>query len=305
MKKSKIIYNPLLSIKENAEKCGVSASAIRYYIRTNGIDRNYDSKLLKFKAIKTLKIKNPTITNREISTTLNISLNTVNKYVNMDELTSEVDSLKLSTFDTSKRKFLIKSVSDNQTEILYNILHLHIKKESFDIDLTASICIFYKRIPKPQLLFDKFPQLDNVKPLSEAFQLKTNTYHSVIVDLPFIIKDEKSALTSLIAQRFNSFRSVEELYKTNDEMMKLSFNLLTKGGFLIMKTMDFCYQNKQFWISNYIQNKAEEMNFTLVDTFILVAKNKILTTVGQKQNHARKFHAYFFVFKKNSNTSHT
>lgn len=39
---SKIIYNPELSIKENAERNGVSISGVNYYIRTHKIDRRYD-----------------------------------------------------------------------------------------------------------------------------------------------------------------------------------------------------------------------------------------------------------------------
>ncbi len=298
MKTSKITYNPSLSVKDNAMKNGVSVAAIRYYIRTNGIDRRYDSQLAKYKAIKELKDTNPNISNKEISLTLHISINTVKKYMSMDYFQLKSDSLKLSTFDISKRKFIIKSTSYNQDEILNNILHLYIKKETFDIDLTASTCVFYKQIPKPKLLFDKYPQQDNIMPLTKAYQLKSDTYHSVILDLPFIVKDKKSAATSMIAQRFNSFLTIEELYTTNTEMMELAFHLLRKGGYLVMKTMDFCYGNKQYWISNFVQNKAIEMKFKLIDTFVLIAKNKILTTRGEKQRYARKFHSYFYVFKK-------
>ena len=38
-RKSKIQYNPALSIEENAKKNKVSKEAIRYYIKTRGIDR--------------------------------------------------------------------------------------------------------------------------------------------------------------------------------------------------------------------------------------------------------------------------
>lgn len=48
-------YNPCLSIAENAERCGVSESAIRKYIRANRIDRNYDNKVAKQKAILALR----------------------------------------------------------------------------------------------------------------------------------------------------------------------------------------------------------------------------------------------------------
>lgn len=296
MKKSKIIYNPLLSVEENAKKCSVSISAIRWYIRNNGIDRRHDSQLATFNAIRNIKATNPVITNKEIASTLHISLNTVKKYVEMEIFPSKSNSNKLSTFDMSKRKFIIKSVSDNQNEILNNILSLYVKRDTFDIDLTASICVFYRQIPKPKLLFDKYPQLDGVKSITDIYQLKENSYHSIMLDLPFIVQEGKSS--SMIAQRFNSFHSIKELYQTNEDMMRLAISLLYKGGYLIMKTMDLCYANKQYWISSFVQNKANEIGFSLIDTFILIARNKILSTMGEQQRHARKFHSYFFVFKK-------
>ena len=48
-------YNPALSIKENAERCGVSESAIRKYIKENNIDRRRDSAIYKQKTILALK----------------------------------------------------------------------------------------------------------------------------------------------------------------------------------------------------------------------------------------------------------
>ena len=81
-------------------------------------------------------------------------------------------------------------------------------------------------------------------------------------------------------------------------MLKLAYSKLHKGGFLIIKTMDFVYAAKQYWIGCFVQNKAAEIGFILEDIFILVSKHKILSTKEGKQHHARKFHSYFFVFKK-------
>ena len=118
------------------------------------------------------------------------------------------------------------------------------------------------------------------------------------MDLPFIVKNsEKDAQSSMIAQRFNCFYSVEELYQANIDMLNLAYSKLHKGGFLVVKTMDFVYAAKQYWIGYFVQNKAAEKGFILEDIFILISKHKILSTKG-KQHHARKFHSYFFVFKK-------
>ena len=45
MRESKITYYPTLSVKENAKKNGVSEAAVRYFIKTNNLDRRYERKL--------------------------------------------------------------------------------------------------------------------------------------------------------------------------------------------------------------------------------------------------------------------
>ena len=301
MNKVKLKYDPNLSIKENAERCGVSESAVRKYIRTNGIDRNYDNKVVKKRAILALRKEHPDMPLIEMSRRLGYAVNTIKKYLNSGKNTSDIDTQKVSTFDISNHKFIIKSVSNDQTEILSNILRLHIRREAFDCDLTYSKGIFYQHISQPKLKFDKYPLDESVMPLEKAMNIEDASLHSIVIDLPFIVKDYNSAKTSMIAQRFNYFSSIEELYETNETMISLAYRKLHKNGFLVMKTMDFVYALNQHWVSNFVQNKAREIGFALYDTFILVSRTKILTTKGEKQHFARKFHSYFFVFRKNRN----
>lgn len=277
MNKVKLKYDPNLSIKENAAMCGVSESAVRKYIRTNGIDRNYDNKVAKKRAILTLKEENPSISLAEMAHRLGYSVNTIRKYLQMDLGQSKITTSKVSTFDLSNKKFIIKSVSDDQTEILMNILRLYVHKDTFDCDLTFSKGVFYQHISMPKLKFDKYPLKKDVLPLEKVEDIKDASLHSIVIDLPFIVKDYKSAQTSMIS---------------------LAFRKLHKNGFLIMKTMDFVFGSSQHWVGNFVQNTANEIGFVLYDTFILVSRTKILTTKGEKQHFARKYHSYFFVFRK-------
>ena len=52
MKKKKILYNPDISIEDNAKANGVSEATIRNYIKINGIDRRADEKLRKINICK-------------------------------------------------------------------------------------------------------------------------------------------------------------------------------------------------------------------------------------------------------------
>ena len=290
-------YNPALSVKEIAERCGVSVATIRKFIKENSIDRRRDAAIHKQKTILTLKEKNPNISIAKIARQTGYSENTVRKYINATENHSKIDTNKVSKFDTSN-KTVIKSISDDQEEILYNILKLYVNKDRYDCDFTYSIGNFYKHIPKPDLKFDKYPQVEGVQPLEQAENIPDCSLNSIVVDLPFIVKHHKYIKEqNHIINRFDCFDSVEELYATNDYILELSYKILAKSGYLVMKTMDICAPRGQVWVSNYVCNKALELGFELVDKFILICPIRHLYFKGE-QRHARKYHSYFLVFKK-------
>ncbi|MCH5240302.1 MAG: winged helix-turn-helix domain-containing protein [Muribaculaceae bacterium] len=302
MKNDKISYNAYLSVKENADNNNVSVSSIRRYIRINGIDRKRDNSIIIQRKIKDAIKKEPNISLRKLSRELGYSLNTIKKYLCSSISVSNNDSEKLSTFDTSKKKFIISTVSYSQDEILNNILRLYISNFRFECDITYSIGVFYKRIPQPLLKFDKYPQTEDTLPLTDVFALPNNSISSMIMDLPFMIcgnyPSQNFPSDVYMATRFNYFKSPEELYQTNVEMVDLIHDKLKKGGIFVAKTMDIIFTGKQHWVSNFLINTATERGFELVDTFILIAKGKLLRADGCIQRHARKFHSYFHVFRK-------
>lgn len=299
MNNIKLKYDPNLSVKDNALKCGVSESAIKKFIRINNIDRRYDAKVAKARLIHKLKKEQPDMTLAELSRVTGYSVNTIKKYLLTDADASKIDTNKVSTFDFTQPSVVIKTVSDSQDEILYNILRLYVQRDTYDCDFTYSVGNFYVNLKKPQLRFDVNPQSDDIQPLSEAYNIRPNSLHSAVVDLPFIVNvNNNGNFKSKIAKRFDYFHSEEELYEANDNMIALAYNKLKVGGYLIMKSMDVCGPSKQIWVGNYVQNKAAECGFVLEDIFILISQTKYLYTSGLKQRHARKYHSYFFVFRK-------
>lgn len=96
--KSKIVYNPYLSVKENAENNGVSIAAVRWYIKVNGIDRKLDNAIIIRRRIEEARKENPNISIKELSVKTGYSINTIKKHLNNLEESSGNDSLKLSTF---------------------------------------------------------------------------------------------------------------------------------------------------------------------------------------------------------------
>ena len=298
MKTRKITYNPQLSIRENAMINNVSEASIRLYIRSNNIDRRSDEKIRKSKTIQALKNKYPNITIREMQQQLGLSYNTIVKYLSINNNLFSSPPKKISAFDLSNADNIIKSVSDSTNEILLSIMSLYNNNELIECDLTYSKGIFWKDLQSPEYKYDKFPLNELVRPLVEAEKLPDNSLSSIIFDLPFLIKDEKSAKSSLVSQRFDSFRTVDELYQVNSEMLALSYRLLTDKGLLVIKTMDIYHNGRQYWISDFVHSKAIEIGFELLDKFILLSKSKILSPSGFAQHCARKWHSYFFVFRK-------
>ena len=299
MKRRKIAYNPQLSIRENAMINNVSEASIRLYIKSNNIDRRNDEKNKKSKTIQALKNKYPNITIREMQQQLGLSYNTIAKYLRINNNLFSTPQ-KISAFDLSKAENIIKSVSDSTNEILLSIMSLYNNSQLIECDLTYSKGVFWEKIQSPKFKFDKFPIDENVRPLSETEKLPDNSFSSIIFDLPFLVKDEKSAKSSLISQRFDSFRSVDGLYHVNSEMLALSYRLLKDKGLLVIKTMDIYHNGRQYWVSDYVVTKAIETGFVLIDKFILLSKSKLLSPSGRVQHCARKWHSYFFVLKKNS-----
>lgn len=290
------LYDANLSIRENAQKLGCSEAALRKYIKQTGADRRYDAYYSRWKRIKDYFKINPSATLLEANQELGYSIHTIRKYKKVSEQELEQafrDTSKVSNFDI-KNKNAIKSISYSQTDILSWIMKLYNDSKPFECDLTASKCIFWKSLPKPQYLYDKYPQVEGIKPLSEADLLPNKSFSSIVYDLPFIVSN---GAMSKIKERFTHFESVEELYQANDEMLERSCRLLKKQGILIVKTMDISHGNKQIWISDYIIKKAEKLELELIEKFILLSNLRLFPRTHQ-QRVARKYHSYFLIFRK-------
>lgn len=80
MKKSKVKYNPKLSVAENAQINGVSIEGIRYYIKSRGIDRRYERKVNIVNEIRKYLKNQPEATKDEVSSATGYSINTVREY---------------------------------------------------------------------------------------------------------------------------------------------------------------------------------------------------------------------------------
>lgn len=193
---------------------------------------------------------------------------------------------------------MIKSVSDNQYQIIKDILALYCPN-GIDLDPTYSKGNFYKQIEKPRFKSDLYPQSDDViKSDAANLWLENESIQTIMFDPPFVAGHTKEKPTGIIGERFHGFRYIPDLWEWYDKCLTEFYRVLNKDGVLIFKCQDTVSSGQQ-WLSHvHIINKAEELGFYSKDLFILTAKNRIIGHNHQVQKHARKFHSYFLVFVK-------
>ena len=223
-------------------------------------------------------------------------------------------------------KDVIKSISYNQHEILYNIMQLHNDGKPFDCDPTYSIGNFYGtfniannngenisvEIPQPKYRFDVNPQVDGVEKIEPLgkLPLDDNSIDSICIDLPFVISCGPSMNTpdydengnkvrnNMISRRFASYYPVAELLKSYKHFISEAYRVLKDDGIMCFKCANTITGSK-FLASPYFSRMiAESIGFDTLDEFILLAKNRLVSGKIKRQQHARSFHSYFLVFKK-------
>jgi len=207
---------------------------------------------------------------------------------------------------------LIKSISYNQAEIINWILKLHVPEQLIDCDPTYSKGGFYKNtgIAEPLYKFDIIPQVDGVVkadcrdlPIGDCF------FNCVMFDPPFLATKGKSLLQdkgNIINKRITVYPTEKELHLMYVDSLKETYRVLKPKGILIFKCQDKVSSGKQYMSHCFIMNEAAKLGFYPKDLFILLSKNRIVANWQLKnQKNARKFHSYFWVFKKNGSESLT
>lgn len=203
-------------------------------------------------------------------------------------------------------KTIIKSINYSQEEIINDILSLHTDGE-IDLDPTYSKGNFYKNgvVPEPHYKFDINPVRPGViKASADNLPLEDSTMNCIMFDPPFLAtkgKSLKSDKGNIINKRFGVFETEILLHEFYIRCLAEFYRLLKNKSILIFKCQDKVSSQKQYFSHTFIQMEAEKIGFYAKDLFILLAKNRIVADWQKKnQQHARKFHSYFWVFKKSN-----
>ena len=197
---------------------------------------------------------------------------------------------------------LIKTISYDQDELLQWILRLYIPSGRFDVDPTYSIGGFYRKIPQPKLCYDLVPQKDGVLQADcRELPIKSGSVRSIIIDLPFLATTGKSLAGNtgnIINRRFSVARSERELVALYEDAIREANRVLRIGGVLVFKCQDKVSSGKQYMTHCSVYQWATSAGFEPLDLFILLARSRLVANWQRNQKHARKYHSYFWVFRK-------
>ena len=198
----------------------------------------------------------------------------------------------------------VKSVYNSNYDVIKNIMSLY-KIDCFDLDCTYSKGNFWKDLPTPLNKSDIYPINDTVvEASSENLPFADGSMKSIMYDPPFVIagksyKENKEG-SSIIAKRFEGYTNYKELQENYFNSLKELYRVCAKDGVVVMKCQDTVSGGKQHFSHVMIMNMAYQIGFYPRDMFILVNNVRINSfgTKWTKQEHARKYHSYFWVFEK-------
>lgn len=204
----------------------------------------------------------------------------------------------------------IRSVNDNQQQILCDIIKLYNNGNGFDCDPTFSKGVFYKNlvVPEPKLKFDLYPQTnDTIKASSDQLPIESSSINSIVFDPPFLISGktwkESDEGSCKISKRFGAYYNFEELKQHYYKSLQEFYRVLTDKGIVVFKYQNTVSSGKNHFTDLFVKNSAIDIGFNLVDEFILLSKSKMTSFGGRwkHQRHALKYHSYFLVLRKERN----
>lgn len=200
---------------------------------------------------------------------------------------------------------IIKSINYDEQQILKDILHLHCNDNNIELDATYSKGNFYKNdIVRPNYIYDINPQVSYCNQADvRNLPLPDNFIEIAMFDPPFLATTGKSLLSidknNFINKRFGVYPNEKELLQMYKDSIKELYRVIEINGILIFKCQDKVSSGKQYMMHCLVYNMAMELGFYAKDLFILLAKNRIIADWQKaNQQHARKYHSYYWVFKK-------
>jgi hypothetical protein len=195
---------------------------------------------------------------------------------------------------------VIKSISDNEDEILCGIIALHNGGRPFCVDTTFSEGGLYRsgHVPEPLIKFDLAPtRLDCQQANVCALPIGTASVKSVVFDPPFMFNPHGRAKDNAASVRYTMFATWADLENTYKGALLEFWRVLEAGGIVAWKCQDYT-DSKTTMTHCLVYQWAVSAGFYAKDLFIRYRNHGPAWNPKLRQKHARKYHSYWFVFQK-------
>jgi hypothetical protein len=196
-------------------------------------------------------------------------------------------------------------------EVFPRILELHVPRGSVVADVTYGTGIFWQNVPKDAYRVKSSDLKSGVD--CRKLPYRAGTIDCVVLDPPYMEGLFRRSGTQLAgagshAAFRRTYSNAQEHTvgpKYHEAVLDLYFKagaeagrVLRQGGTLIVKCQDEVSANRQRLTHVELINELERMGLYCKDLFVVVRTGKPGMSRVLKQEHARKNHSYFLVFKK-------
>lgn len=215
-------------------------------------------------------------------------------------------SRRKSPDGVSTNDLVFSSHLGTNDEIFPQILNLYVQAGARVADVTYGKGVFWRKVDISRFEFYPTDILTGTDcrnlPYDDGF------LDCLVLDPPYMHTPGGTA--------HSNHQNYEEYYQNNaansdkkyhEAVLDLYFKavreavrVLKKKGILIVKCQDEVCANKQRLTHVEIINEAASCGFLVEDLFVVTRNNKPGVSRMKKQNHARKNHSYFLVFRKKS-----
>lgn len=191
----------------------------------------------------------------------------------------------------------VRTCSADEAALLRGIIKLYLGGRAFDADASYSTGRIWRNLPAPHLKFDLAPQARGVIGAdAQALPLANESLNSIFFDPPFVVGPP--AAPGIMRDRFSCFQSVAQMFAVYQNALGEFYRVLKPRGILVFKCQDVVDSGKQVWSEFEIMRRALDLGFTREDKLILLRENVVMSPNMEHQQHARKNHCYFLVFRK-------
>lgn len=190
------------------------------------------------------------------------------------------------------------SLSFDSDKILRDIMRLYNNSQPFDVDVTYSKGVMWRKLPQPLQKFDIAPLTEDVTQASaDRLPLSDNSRGSIMFDPPFMFSQSLNN-PGRIKTRFTAFDSLDQMLTLYEGAMLEFYRVLWPGGIFVFKCQDGVSNGKNHFMHFEVEKFAREIGYNQLDLFILGSKRVMISSTWKRQMHARKSHSFFLVFEK-------